>query len=125
MACCSKSDCSPWRMRDKLISFIALANVAPFCYCALQLEVDKSRLIGPLNVFPMSMIAPNCLAWMGYAIYTNNVWLWWSNFPSLLLGLWYMSIALRAVDLSDRYVTNVEQQTLQSVVSCLCSGDVL
>jgi hypothetical protein len=33
-----------------------------------------------------------------YAVFTNNIWLWWSNLPSFMLALWYMSVAVSGLD---------------------------
>jgi hypothetical protein len=147
------------------------ATVLFFSPLKEMLRISKSRVIGTLNIFPLAMIAPNCLAWMVschqwrtgqfkclrhcvralcsntatsnanspvtrlhskhhmscqpefaklthlpvfsshadcshhhtfaqqvYAVFTNNIWLWWSNLPSFMLALWYMSVAISCQD---------------------------
>lgn len=33
----------------------------------------------------------NCFAWTGYALITNSIWIFLTNFPSVMLGLFYVS----------------------------------
>jgi hypothetical protein len=40
------------------------ATVLFFSPLKEMLRISKSRVIGTLNIFPLAMIVPNCLAWM-------------------------------------------------------------
>ncbi|KAG5175842.1 sugar efflux transporter for intercellular exchange-domain-containing protein [Tribonema minus] len=63
------------------------------------LKVDKSQALGDLNVFPLAMISVNCFAWTGYAIVKSNLWIFLTNFPSVMIGLFYMTIMTKCADL--------------------------
>ncbi|KAG5182478.1 hypothetical protein JKP88DRAFT_164694 [Tribonema minus] len=89
-------------LNEIVIPLVGLITATILFYSPLRemREVDKTRLVGKLNVFPMACIPGNCFAWMVYALPTSNLWLWWSNLPSFMIGLWYMSVTLRATDLT-------------------------
>lgn len=44
--------------------------------------------IGVLNPAPYPIVVSNCLGWILYGCTVKNQWIWWSNLPGLLMGIW-------------------------------------
>lgn len=52
--------------------------------------------LGDINPVPYSAIVGNCIGGCFYGILIKNHWLWWGNFPGLIIGLYLCCEALSA-----------------------------
>ena len=52
--------------------------------------------LGDINPIPYSAIVGNCIGGCFYGILIKNHWLWWGNFPGLIIGLYLCCEALSA-----------------------------
>lgn len=50
---------------------------------------------GELNAVPFAMTVGNCVSWLSYSFIIANPYVFWSNAPGLLLGLFYTMTAVR------------------------------
>ena len=77
-------------------SFGTVAANAMFLSVARAvLAVRESGSIGDLNAVPLVCIVGNCAAWLGYSFATKNGYIFASNLPGLLLGLFYTMTAVK------------------------------
>lgn len=73
------------------------ALLANFMWVSPFTAICRSRRqhsLGTLNPFPFGITVFNCIAWVGYSILTEDYWLFFANFPGLVLGLFYSISAL-------------------------------
>lgn len=50
--------------------------------------------MGSINVFPLGMVLGNCVAWASYSLLISNPYIFWSNAPGVLIGLFMISSGL-------------------------------
>jgi solute carrier family 50 (sugar transporter) len=68
--------------------------------------------LGPLNPFPWTFCAGNCLGWVVYGYYTRDPFVLAANLPGLVLSIWLNSGAakLQYLELTERRQRYEQQQ---------------
>lgn len=61
------------------------------------LRARHDRLMGSLNPYPFVLTVLNCFAWMVYAVQIKDYYIFVTNFPGFVLGLFYSISALSLI----------------------------
>jgi len=75
-------------------------------YCSNIINVQKQAALndglGDVNPTPFPTIVSSCAGWCIYGILSKNQWVWWSNFPGLLIGLFLCCEAIGACGQNEK-----------------------
>ncbi|KAJ1450137.1 hypothetical protein M885DRAFT_64950 [Pelagophyceae sp. CCMP2097] len=65
---------------------------------AVRTQQRRGKGLGALNCAQYHFMVGNTLGWLVYAFLVGDQWVFWSNFPGLLIGVW---LCLKTVELAD------------------------
>jgi len=66
------------------------------------LNAIKMKELGDLNPLPWIPIVLNCFGWALYACMKRDHFVFWSNFPGLVSGVFYVVTAIKLLYSSDK-----------------------
>jgi solute carrier family 50 (sugar transporter) len=68
---------------------LIINNIMWFSPMRAVLDVRKSKQLGDFNPIPFAFTVLNCTGWIIYGLMLNDQFIFWSNVPGLVTGLWY------------------------------------
>lgn len=89
-------------------------------------HVRRARASGDfssINAAPFAAIVANCMGWCAYAFGTRDWFVFWSNAPGVLLGLFFVSSAMQHTKCSS-LLARLERQLLVQTAVTLVGGAV-
>lgn len=99
---------------------LLLANIMYASPLQAVLTARKEETLGELNPVPWVLIVLNTFAWTMYGCLRKDYFVFWSNFPGLILGIFYN---LTAMTLLAKGGTNEDIQRLRKMeVSIMCGA---
>jgi len=84
----------------------------------LQTAVSNGTGLKNLNPTPWAFMLGKCMGWLAYAILTNNWFVFWGEFPGLLISCW---LNLGAVKLM--YSSHHQKETRRALVEFLVNAE--